>query len=59
MRVNMIEVLLCLYEKRIMKPVKIVLKREEGSWALVTHVCNPNYSGQRSGGSKFEASQGK
>jgi hypothetical protein len=27
--------------------------------ALVVHTCNPNYSGGRSGGSRFEASLGK
>jgi hypothetical protein len=32
-------------------------KKRKYSWVLV--VCNPSYSRQRSGGSRFEASPGK
>jgi hypothetical protein len=36
----------------------LILKKYEKnptSWALVAHVCNPNSSGDRSGGSRFES----
>jgi hypothetical protein len=29
------------------------------SWGTVAHVCNPSYSGGRSGSSRFEASPGQ
>jgi hypothetical protein len=38
------------------------LKKKRKNWVLVTHSCNPSYSGDqevRSGGFRFEASPGK
>jgi hypothetical protein len=33
--------------------------RDTLRWVLVAHACDPSYSGDRSGGSHFEASPGR
>jgi hypothetical protein len=41
------------------KKARDILKIKAQSQTLVTHACNPSYSGGRSGESQFKASPGK